>query len=245
MSERSFEYLLRLADDRLVLGHRLSEWCGHAPILEEDIALANIALDLLGQARMLLTRAAAADASLRPASAPSHVPDEDALAYFRVPGEFRNVVVAEFDDAGDFAVCVARLLLIVAWRLAMMQRLTRHDDPVLRAIAAKAVPELTYHRDYAASWVVRLGDGTDESHRRMQAAVERLLSMVGELDEADPASADEVDAVLDQVLAAATLSRPLPNAVVMHGRACEHTDDLRAMLDDMQSVARADEDASW
>ena len=164
-------YCLMLGDDALVLSHRLQQWCTNAPTLEDEVALANIALDLLGQARLLLTRAGAADGTGR---------GEDDFAYFRDESEFRNVCFVEREN-DDFAECVARLLIFATWRLALLQRLVASVDPVLAAIAAKGVKELTYHRDYAAQWVVRLGDGTAESHRRMDAALSTLWPLVGEL----------------------------------------------------------------
>jgi ring-1,2-phenylacetyl-CoA epoxidase subunit PaaC len=236
---------LVLADDALVLSQRLAGWISNAPELEEEVSLANVALDLLGQARLLLTRAAAADPSLRPAGAPAHIPDEDALAYFRDAPEFRNVVLAEIDDGGDFAAAVVRLLLLAAWRLAMMQRLSAHRDPVLRAIARKSVPELAYHRDYASGWVARLGDGTDESHLRVQRAVDALLPRRGELRDADPLSAGEVERVVAEVLAVATLALPPGAAVMARGRAGQHSPALAELLAEFQSVARAHPEAVW
>ena len=144
------ERCLALGDDALIYSHRLQQWVTRAPELEEETALANIALDLLGQARLLLTRAGQAEGKNR---------DEDQLAFFRDEREFRNVRLVERADA-DFAELTARLLVFSAWRLALFDRLTADSDPVLAAIAAKAVKELTYHRDYAAAWVIRLGDGT-------------------------------------------------------------------------------------
>ena len=156
-----------LGDDALVLSHRLSEWCSNAPDLEEDIALANIALDLLGQARLLLARAAAADPSVVPTLPEgSPVPVEDALAFFREAIDFRNVRLVEVAN-GDFAETIARLLLFATVRLAAFERLFAHRDPVLAAIAAKGVKELTYHRDYAGRWFLTLAQGTDESRRRL------------------------------------------------------------------------------
>ena len=156
-------YCLMLGDDALIYSHRLSEWCSHAPDLEEDIALANIALDLLGQARLLLARAAAADPSCVPVlPADSPVPAEDALAFFRSDRDFRNVRLVEVDN-GDFAVTIVRLLLFSTWRLALLQRLVSSRDHVLAAIAAKGVKEVTYHRDYAGRWFLTLAQGTDES----------------------------------------------------------------------------------
>jgi len=236
---------LALGDDALVLSQRIADWVTNAPELEDEVAVANIALDLLGQVRLLLTRAAAADPSLRPADAPVHVPDEDALAYFRDADAFRNVVFAELDDGGDFAAAIVRLFVMSTWRLGLMQRLTTHRDPVLSAIAAKAVPELTYQRDYAAGWLVRLGDGTDESHLRMQAAVDALLPKAAELHDADSDSAADLDAVVDQMLAIATLHRPAPTGVSLQGRAGSHTSALVELLATLQSVARAYPEASW
>jgi ring-1,2-phenylacetyl-CoA epoxidase subunit PaaC len=235
---------LVLGDDALVLSQRVAGWITNAPELEDEVALANIGLDLLGEARLLLTRAVAADPSLRPPAAPANVPDEDALAYFRDAADFRNVTLVELDDAGDFALALARLLVVVTWRLAIMQRLTTHADPVLRAVATKAVPELSYHREYAAGWVVRLGDGTDESHARMQAAVTDIVPRAAELREADPQSAAELDSVLAQVLTAATLHDPGTGAIAMRGRGGQHTDALATLLAELQDVARADEAAT-
>ncbi len=174
-------YCLMLGDDALVLSHRLSEWCSNAPDLEEDIALANIALDLLGQARLLLARAEAADPSVVPAlPADSPVPAEDALAFFRADRDFRNVRLVESDN-GDFAVTIARLLLFSTWRLALLQRLVASRDQVLSAIAVKAVKEVTYHRDYAGRWFVTLAQGTAHSRERLLAAVDLVWRMCAEL----------------------------------------------------------------
>ena len=174
-------YCLALGDDALVLSHRLSEWCSNAPDLEDDIALANIALDLLGQARLLLARAAAADPSLVPALPEgSPVPAEDALAFFREAGEFRNVRLVEVAN-GDFGQTIARLLLFATARLAAFERLASHADPVLAAIAAKGVKELAYHRDYAARWFVTLAQGTEESRRRLLAGLTAVWPLHAEL----------------------------------------------------------------
>ncbi|MEU6804118.1 1,2-phenylacetyl-CoA epoxidase subunit PaaC [Streptomyces neyagawaensis] len=223
-----------LADDALVLAQRLAEWTTRAPELEEEVALANIGLDLLGQARLLYSRAGQVDGTGR---------DEDAYAYFRDADDFRNVRLAELPN-DDFAFSVARLLLLSAWRLAHFERLTATDDPVLAAIAAKGVKELTYHRQYAAEWVVRLGDGTAESHHRMRDALEQVAPYLDELSTAYDVQ-DEVGAVLKQVTEAAGLplpvSRPLPGS----GRDGEHTEHLAPLLAELQSVARAHPDATW
>ncbi|GGN97187.1 phenylacetate-CoA oxygenase subunit PaaI [Actinoplanes lobatus] len=169
-------YCLMLGDDALILSHRLQQWVTRSPELEDELALANIGLDLLGQARLLLTRAGVAEGWGR---------DEDDLAMRRDPSGFRNVCLAERADA-DFAHLVARLFALSTWRLALLDRLTASRDPMLAAIAAKGVKEVTYHRDYAAQWVVRLGDGTPLSHDRMLAAVETLTPQLAELFRSHP-----------------------------------------------------------
>jgi ring-1,2-phenylacetyl-CoA epoxidase subunit PaaC len=245
-------YCLGLADDALVYSHRLQQWITRLPELEEETAVANIALDLLGQARMLLTRAAKADAALG---------DEDRLAFFRGEAEFRNVRLVERAD-GDFAELVVRLLLFTTWRLALFERLAASADPVLAAIAAKGVNELQYHRDYAAQWVVRLGDGTEESRRRTTAALAQYWPLLDELFGTDLAAAalpgvavdaaevrSEVDVVLDTVLATARLDRPaaapLGGVTGRYGRDGVHTEALGYVLAEMQSVPRRYPDATW
>ncbi|MER5510153.1 1,2-phenylacetyl-CoA epoxidase subunit PaaC [Streptomyces sp. NPDC002766] len=223
-----------LADDALVLAQRLAEWTTRAPELEEEVALANIGLDLLGQARLLYSRAGQVDGTDR---------DEDAYAYFRDARDFRNVRLAEL-PGGDFAFSVARLLVLSAWRLAHFERLTASDDPVLAAIAAKGVKELTYHRQYAAEWVVRLGDGTVESHHWMLDALAQVAPYLDELFTVYDVQ-DEVGAVLKQVTDAAgvplPVCRPLPGA----GRDGKHTEHLAPLLAELQSVARAHPEATW
>ncbi len=251
-------YCLMLGDDALVHSHRLSEWCSNAPDLEEDIALANVALDLLGQARLLLARAAAADPDVVPRLPEgSPVPPEDALAFFRDDRDFRNVRLVEVAN-GDFAVTLVRLLVVATWRLALMERLRASTDPVLAAIAAKAVKELTYHRDYAGRWVVTLAQGTEESRRRLVAALGVVWPLRWELTAThpveaqaaaegfgvDPASvADEVDVVLAQVLAAGGVDPPEVKRIGAHGgmtgRHGRHTEALSMLLAEMQVVARA------
>ena len=245
-------YCLMLADDALVYSHRLQQWMTRLPELEEETALANIALDLLGQARMLLARAGRAEGRGR---------GEDQLAFFRAEGEFRNVRLVEAPDA-DFAELAGRLLVFAAWRLALFTELASSADPVLAAIAAKGAKELAYHRDYAAQWVIRLGDGTELSHGKMQAALATMWPLVDELFRADPV-ADAlpgvavppqqlragVDAVLDAVLAEATLDRPAaaPLGLVdgRSGRDGVHTEAFGYVLAELQSLARAHPDATW
>ena len=247
-------YCLMLGDDALIMSHRLQQWCSRAPELEDEMALANIGLDLLGQARLLFARAAAADGSGR---------DEDAFAFLRDEREFRNVRLVEVANP-DFAHLVARLLVFSTWRLALLDRLAGSRDPVLAAIAAKGVKEVTYHRDYAARWVVRLGDGTDVSHARMVAGVDAVLPLAEELFTphetelaaaaagvgVDPASVRaECREVLGQVFDAATLSlaEPVPAGTVsgMTGRHGVHTEAMGFLLAEMQSVARAMPGATW
>lgn len=247
-------YCLMLGDDALILSHRLSEWCTRAHELEDEVALANISLDLLGQTRMLLARAGQADGSGR---------DEDRLAYFRDEEHFRNVRLCEL-PGGDFGRTIARLLVFASWRLAAFNRLGESRDPVLAAIAAKAVKELTYHRDYAARWLVRLGDGTDHSHQRAREGLEAVWPLVDELFEphdverrmvgagvgVDPASLrEEFDAVLGQVLEPAGLATPeTPAMGRVGGRAGRdgvHTEHLGYLLAEMQGLARAHPEATW
>jgi ring-1,2-phenylacetyl-CoA epoxidase subunit PaaC len=253
-------YCLMLGDDALVMAQRLSAWCSWAPELEEDVALANIALDLLGQARLLYGRAVEVDPSVRPANAPAHVPAEDALAYFRDELDFRNVRLAEIDTgpgpAGDFATTIARLLVFASWRLALFTRLADSVDPVLAAIAAKGVKELTYHRDHAAQWTVRLGDGTPVSTERMRAGLAAIWPLVPELcvphpvDLVDAAEVRaELDDVLDRVFAAAGLDRPnVPAMAGVSGRTGRdgvHTTALGYLLAELQHIARSHPQAVW
>jgi ring-1,2-phenylacetyl-CoA epoxidase subunit PaaC len=230
-------YCLALGDDALVLSQRLSEWCSRAPDLEEDIALANIALDLLGQARLLLARAAAADPTLVPALPEgSPVPAEDALAFFRGDRDFRNVCLVELPN-GDFAETVCRVLVFSTHRLALFQQLSSHPDAVLRAVAAKGVKELTYHRDFAARWFVTLAGGTPESRRRLEAGLAQVWAYRHELGE-DP----EAEAVLAHVLATSGVTAPEVRPISTVGG---HTEHLSRMLAEMQSVARAHPEGQW
>jgi ring-1,2-phenylacetyl-CoA epoxidase subunit PaaC len=224
-----------LGDDALVSAQRLAEWTTRAPELEEEVALANIGLDLLGQARLLYSRAGQVDGTER---------GEDAYAYFRDAADFRNVTLAELPDT-DFAFGMARLLVLSSWRLAHFTGLTTSSDPVLAAIAAKGVKELTYHRQYAAEWVIRLGDGTEESHRRMRAGFQQVTAYLGELFDAYDAR-EEVLAVLRQVYDAAGLDLPETTpATGGPGRQGRHTDHLAPLLAELQSVARAHPEATW
>jgi ring-1,2-phenylacetyl-CoA epoxidase subunit PaaC len=250
MSDRAVEYLLRLGDDRLVLGHRLSEWCGHAPILEEDIALANIALDLIGQATLLLGLAGKLEGQGR---------DADALAYFRDAIEYRNALLVELPK-GDFAVTIVRQFFFSVFAALETEALQRSANQDLAGIAAKALKETRYHVRHSAEWVLKLGDGTEESHARAQRAVDDLWRFTGELflaDDTDRTVAAEglgVDPstlesdwrsqVLD-VLERATLTIPDTAYMQRGGREGRHTEHLGHMLAEMQIVARSHPGASW
>ncbi|MFJ9588019.1 1,2-phenylacetyl-CoA epoxidase subunit PaaC [Streptomyces acidicola] len=225
---------LALGDDALVSAQRLAEWTTRAPELEEEVALANIGLDLLGQARLLYARCGHADGTAR---------GEDAYAYFRDADAFRNVRLAELPN-GDFAFSMVRLLVLSSWRLAHFERLTTDPDPVLAAIAAKGVKELAYHRQWAAEWAVRLGDGTDESHDRMQAALDQVAPYLGELFAAYDVR-DEVLAVLNQVTDTAGLRIPAWQPLPGGGRDSDHTEHLAPLLAELQAVARAHPEATW
>jgi ring-1,2-phenylacetyl-CoA epoxidase subunit PaaC len=256
-------YCLMLGDDALVMSHRLQQWLARAPELEEETALANIALDLLGQARLLLTRAGQADGTGR---------DEDDFAFGRSAGEFRNVWLAEVTDA-DFGGLIARLLVFSTWRLALLDRLRASRDPVLAAVAAKGVKELTYHRDYAAQWLLRLAGGTDFSRARIVAGLGAVTPLISELFtptdtelglsaaglSPSPASLrEEVTAVLAHVLVPASLTPPLsadtsepaasgpaPAGPAPAGRHGVHTEAMTELLGELQSLARANPGATW
>jgi ring-1,2-phenylacetyl-CoA epoxidase subunit PaaC len=244
------EYLLRLGDDRLILGHRLSEWCGHGPILEEDIALSNMALDLIGQATSLLRLAGEAEGKGR---------DEDALAYWRDGVRFRNALLMELPK-GDFGFTVVRQFLVSAQSVFLWEALLASTHEGLAGVAAKAIKEAKYHLRHASEWVVRLGDGTPESHDRVQRALDDCWRYTGELfaqDEVDAAVAAlgitvdmasiraRWDQVVDDVLQRATLTRPADGPMRHGGRVGRHTEHLGHLLSVMQSVARAHPGATW
>lgn len=257
-------YCLMLGDDALVASHRLSELCSRAPDLEDDIALTNIALDLLGQARLLLARAAAADPSLvPPLPEGSPVPAEDALAFFREDRDFRNVRLVELEN-GDFAQTVVGLLLFTSARLAQFEQLAGSRDHVLAAVAAKGVKELAYHRDYAGRWFLTLARGTEESRRRLLDGLGRLWPLRAELFVTHPVEArlaaagvgvdpstvaDAVDGVLEQVFAPSRVDfpdgSPLGGVGGRLGRDGLHTEALSRMLAQMQVVARAHPTGRW
>ena len=248
--EHHAEYALRLADTLLVLGHRLSEWTGQAPVLEEELALANMGLDILGQSRTLLQHAGRLEGKGR---------DEDALAFRREATEFRNHLLAEQPN-GDFAVTMIRQLMLSLWFAELWPKLAASSDAVIAGMAAKADKETAYHVRHASEWVIRLGDGTAESHARAQAALTSLWRYTAELFEHD--AIDEValaagigtdaralkpgwDRALDEILTEATLTRPKDAWMQTGGRRGQHTEHLSHMLGVMQSLHRAHPGAIW
>ena len=245
-----FEYLLRLGDDRLVLGHRLSEWCGHGPILEEDIALANIALDLIGQATLYLRLAAETEGEGR---------SEDALAYFREAVEFRNIQMVELPK-GDFAFTIVRQFFFDVYSYHLLELLRKSSHAELAGIAAKGYKEVRYHLRHSSEWVQRLGDGTEESHARAQKAVDDLWRFTGEMfvpDEIDTriqasglgadlaAVRQKWDTTVRDVVGRATLSIPTESFMLSGGRKGGHTEYLGHMLSEMQIVARSHPGVEW
>lgn len=245
-----FDYLLRLADDALILGHRLSEWCGHAPLLEEELALGNIALDLIGTARRLYQHAGMVEGGGR---------DENALAYRRDAGAWRNLLLVEQKN-GDFARTIVRQFLYEACAVPFWQAAAKSRDAALAEIADRAAREAEYHQRHAGDWLVRLGDGTAESHRRAQEALDDLWLYTGEMFEVDAIVAALVeagvapdpsglrpawDAAVDRVLADATLARPPSGWMQSGGRRGHHSEHLGYLLAEMQFLQRAYPGATW
>jgi ring-1,2-phenylacetyl-CoA epoxidase subunit PaaC len=254
------EYLLRLGDSALVLGQRLAEWCGHGPVLEEDIAMANVALDLVGQARLLLTHAGRVEGRGR---------DEDQLAFLRDVPDFRNATLAELPssgvaaahaESGDYAIAVVRNCLFSAYQCELWRALSGSTDAELAAIAAKSLKESRYHFRHAADWTIRFGDGTDESHARAQAALEALWPYTHELFETD--AVEQAVArhgigvesatlrqgwleVVGAVVAEATLRLPPDTAFRSTGKLGLHSEHLGYLLTEMQSLHRAHPGAAW
>ena len=254
-------YCLMLGDDALMLAQGLIQWITASPELEEEIAVANVALDLLGQARLLLARAGAAGVLGRSRQqAGGSIPDEDALAYFRDADEFRSTGLVEAPN-GDFAQTMVRLLAAATIRLAVFAKLRQSRDPVLAAIATKGVNELAYHRGHAARWVLRLGDGTAESRRRAQAGVNAVWPLLADIftptdveerltaagAAVDPASVrEEVTSVLTQVLDQATLQLPAwPEDTPPRGRTGQYCPDRTELLGTLQGLARRHPEAAW
>ncbi len=244
------EPLLRIGDSCLVLAQRLTAWCGHAPALEEDIALANVALDILGHARALLTRAGDLEGAGR---------DEDALAYLREAPDFRNLLLVEQPN-GDFAHTLVRQFFFDAWTVPLWAALSTSSDEVVAGIAGKAAKEAAYHLRHSSAWIVRLGDGTEESHRRTQTAVNALWPYAGEAfldDEVDIAAAGAGLAPLpsslqstwrhtvEGALSEATLQVPVDPWWQRGGRQGQHSEHLTYLLAEMQVVHRAHPGATW
>ena len=248
--EALFTYCLRRGDDNLILSHRLGEWCGHGPQLEEDIALANRALDLIGQARNYLQYAAEVEGKGR---------TEDHLAYLRNERQFVNTKLVEQPN-GDYAHTMARNFLYDAWHLPLQQALTKSTDERIAAIAGKAVKEVSYHLRTSSEWLIRFGDGTEESHQRAQTALDTLWTFTGDLfaqDEVDailmkagivpdmaPIKA-AFDATVDKVLSEATLKRPADGFMATGGRQGKHGEHMGFILAEMQYLQRAYPGATW
>ena len=246
-----FEYLLRLGDNALILGHRLSEWCGHGPILEQDIAMTNIALDQVGQARSILAHAGKVEGKGR---------DEDKLAYLRDVGEYRNVLLVEQPNE-DFSFTIVRQFLFDAFNFHLHEALRSSKDEQLRAIAEKSIKEIAYHLRYSSEWVIRLGDGTEESHRKMQHALNSLWMYTGELttpDEVDElmleagigASLGRIKPLYDEkvsaILQEATLGQPESGYMQNGGKNGKmHTEHLGYILAEMQFIQRAYPGMEW
>lgn len=254
-------YLLHLADNAVVLGQRNAEWCGHGPILEEDLALANMSLDLIGQARLLYSQTA---------TQMGHGATEDSLAYLRDAHQFRNFTLLELPHHGplvgyahselDYATTTVRNFLYSAYMVPLWSQLQHAADPALAGIAAKSLKEATYHLRHARDWLVRLGDGTAESHARAQAAVEHLMPFTQEwwvFSALEKEAADagvaidwtqlaaDWNALVDDALTEATLQRPAPGGYVTQGKLGQHSEHLGYLLAEMQSLHRAHPGATW
>lgn len=245
-----FEYILRMGDDSLILGHRVSEWCGHGPILEEDIALTNIALDLIGQATNLLEYAGQVEGNGR---------DADALAFLRYEREYKNLLLVEQTN-GDFGKTILRQFFFDAYRKLLFERLLKSTDNQIVAISEKSLKETKYHLKHSSEWVIRLGDGTEESHNRIQESLDALWKYTAELfftDEVDEnltkagiiplmeGIQDEWMKNVTEVLTEATLSIPTNNWKQEGGRLGKHTEHLGLLLAEMQYMQRAYPNMKW
>lgn len=245
------DYLLSLADDRLILGHRLSEWCGHAPILEEDIALSNIALDCIGQASFLYNTAAEAEGNVR-------TPDE--LVYFREALQYRNLLLVEQPN-GDFARTIVRQFFYDAFGVLLYSQLAKSSYAPLAAVAHKAVKELRYHFRHSSQWMLRLGDGTDESKQKVQTAVNELWRFTEEMFRSEDVPAalcadgtavdprtlrDEWRDTVLKILTDAGIEVPVSTSGMLNGgRRGQHTEHLGHLLAEMQIVARSFPGITW
>lgn len=250
MPDAKFKYVLRLADDQLILGQRLGEWCGHAPTLEEELALANIGLDLLGQARSLFTYAGEIEGKGR---------GEDELAFLRPEREYLNALLLEQPN-GDFAVTIVRQFFHAAFMVPFWSAMTASSDETLSAIAAKSLKEVEYHLRHSSEWMIRLGDGTEESQRRTQDALEELWGYASELFEMDEITGEiltcgigvdaaalkpEWDATVNAVLERATLTRPADSWSQSGGRTGRHSEHLGHILSELQYMQRTYPGLSW
>ncbi len=270
VSTAPIDYLLHLADNALVLGQRNAEWCGHGPVLEEDIALANISVDLIGQARLLYQHIATVTPTLATSCAALPPVTEDTLAYFRDAPEFRNFTLLELPHSveggeRDYAVTIVRNFLYSALMVLRWDALQNASDPQLAAIAERSVKETRYHLRHSRDWLVRLGDGTAESHRRTQAALEHLMPYTLEFwaehaidSVASPSTISaqgigvataslrgDWQALVDSALQEATLALPASTAMVPQGKFGFHSEHLVVLLSDMQSLARQHPEATW
>ena len=246
----NLEYILRIADNSLILGHRLSEWCGHGPVLEQDMAMTNIALDLVGQARSLYAFAAEVQ---------NEGKTEDDLAFLRDVFDFKNLLLVEQPN-GDFAYTVVRQFFFSAFQLPFYKELCHSSNEILRGVAEKAVKEVSYHLRWSSEWVIRLGDGTEESHRRIQKAVNDLWTYSGEAFMADDLDNWAVengigvdlnniepifDKTVDDVLNEATLLKPTKNFMQSGGKQGTHSEHLGFLLAEMQFLQRAYPNSRW
>lgn len=245
-----FEYLLRLGDDSLILGHRLSEWCGHGPVLEEDIAMTNLSLDLIGQATNIFEYAGKVENKGR---------DEDAIAFLRFDKDYKNLLLVERPN-GDFGMTMIRQFFFDAYRKPLFERLTKSSDETIAAIAEKSLKETKYHLRHSSEWVIRLGDGTEESHQRIQESLDELWRYTSELfyqDEVDAALIasgvlvdmesikDEWETTVHAVLNEATLTIPTNNWKQEGGRKGLHTEHLGYILAELQYMQRAYPNMEW
>lgn len=249
-------YSLYLADNALILAQRNAEWCGHGPILEQDIALTNISLDLLGQSRSFYQYAAQLINTANPAASPA---TEDTLAYLRDVYAFRNILMNELPN-GDWGQTILRQFFFSAYQFPLFERMLNSSDTTLAAIAEKSLKEVTYHLRWSSEWVIRLGDGTEESHNRMEKALDELWTYTGEIFEPapfektaaesgfgiDPVSLKEawMERVSD-ILREATLTVPAPGWMQTGGKEGKHTEHLGYILAEMQFLQRAYPNATW
>ncbi|MEY4864140.1 MAG: hypothetical protein RLZ51_2235 [Pseudomonadota bacterium] len=255
--------VLRLADSCLILAHRLSQWCGHGPMLEEDIALTNVSLDLLGQARLLLSHAGRIERRIDDGKE-GQGRSEDELAYFRNEGEFLNWTITELPNGNgpheDYGLTIARNAMVAALMIPLWEALASSTDTELAAIAAKSVKEARAHWRHAGEWLVRLGDGTERSHARAQAALDRLWPYANEWWQTDRLEQQAADAGIAPVLASlrpqwnermhallqeATLKEPKATGFISTGKLGEHSEHLGFLLAEMQSLARSHPGAQW